>query len=117
MDLDIIKTKNEPLMKRTSFEAKMVFSGKTPSRLEICKDLAKKLGTKEELLSVKKINTNYGSERANINGYYYDDADTLAKLENKHIKMRHLSTAQRKEEKEKIKAAKLAAAPVAKKKK
>jgi ribosomal protein S24E len=48
MDIEVLKKSNEPLMHRTHFEAKVVFSGKTPSRIEMIKDLCHKLSSKED---------------------------------------------------------------------
>jgi len=109
MDIEILKKQDEPLTKRQYFEAKLVFEGKTPSRLDIKKDLAHKLGTKENLTVVRKILNDYGSERAMISGYAYADETTLTKLENRYVIVRHLSKAEQTAEKEKVKAAKQAA--------
>lgn len=113
MDIQITTKKEEPLMKRTSFEAKIVFEGKTPSRTDMRKHIADKLGAKEHMTIIRKIVTNYGSERAALSGFFYDDETIMKKLESQYVDLRHLTKAQQKEEREKIKAAKLAAAPAA----
>ncbi len=118
--IEIKKKTAEPLMKRTLFSAKMVFEGKTPSRLDIKKELAHALGAKPELLVVRKITTDYGSERAMLEGYFYEDETAMKTLENKHVLLRHLSTEEQKKEKDRLKEAKAAAksaAQAAKKKK
>lgn len=117
MDIEVKKQDKEPLMKRSYFEAKIVFNGKTPSRIDMKKELCKKLDSKESLTIIRKINTDYGSERAIILGYIYDNEEYLKKIENKHILLRHLPKAEQQAEKEKAKAAKQAAAPVTVKKK
>jgi ribosomal protein S24E len=119
MDIEVLKKSNEPLMHRTYFEAKVVFSGKTPSRIDMIKDLCHKLSSKENMTVIRKITTDYGSERAIMNGYFYDNDKTLQTLERKFVTLRHLTKAEQKSEKEKAKATKQAAAPVkgAKKKK
>ena len=120
MELEILSTKKEPLMKRTHFTAKVVFSGKTPSRIELKKDLVSKLGSKDNLTLIRTILADYGSERAKIEGFYYDDETIMNKIENRFVKLRHLGKAERNSEKEKIKQAKLAkkdAKKAAKKKK
>ncbi|MGV8140974.1 MAG: hypothetical protein ACP5NW_00880 [Candidatus Woesearchaeota archaeon] len=110
MDIEILKKNQEPLMHRTHFEAKIVFEGKTPSRTMMMKDLCTKLSSKESLTIVRKISTDYGSERALLDGYVYDTEDALKALENQFVKLRHLTKEQQKVEKDKIKAAKQAAA-------
>jgi small subunit ribosomal protein S24e len=117
MDIEILKKNHEPLMHRTHFEAKVVFEGKTPSRRDMMKDLCQKLSSKEGLTVVRKISTDYGSERALLNGYVYDDEKTMNILESQFVKLRHLTKEQQKAEKEKAKAAKQAVVPVVEKKK
>jgi ribosomal protein S24E len=97
-------------MQRTTFEAKLIFSGKTPSRTEIIKELCHKLSSKEPMTIIRKITTDYGSERAIISGFIYDNETILNKLETSATKLRHLSKSEQKVEKDKIKAAKQAAA-------
>jgi small subunit ribosomal protein S24e len=113
MDIEITKKEHEPLMKRTYFEGKLVFEGKTPSRIDIKKDLCHKLGSKDAMTAVRKIKTDYGSERAVFNGYVYEDEGQMKKLENRSTLLRHLTKAEQTAEKEKAKAAKQAAAPTA----
>lgn len=117
MDIEVLKQNKEPLMKRSYFEAKIVFQGKTPSRIDMKKDLCKKLESKDNLTVVRKINNDYGSERALIVGYVYDDEESMKKIENKHVLLRHLTKAEQQAEKERVKAAKQAAAPSSGKKK
>ena len=112
MDIEVLKKNHEPLMYRTYFEAKVVFSGKTPSRIDMIKDLCHKLSSKENMTVIRKITTDYGSERAILTGYFYDNEKTLQTLEREFVKLRHLTKAEQKAAKEKAKAAKQAAAPV-----
>lgn len=109
MDIEILNKKPEQLIKRTHFEAKVVFEGKTPSRIEMKKDLCTKLGSKDNLTIIRKIINDYGSERAKLNGYIYDDEATMNNIENRYVKLRHLAKAEQTAEKEKNKAAKQAA--------
>jgi small subunit ribosomal protein S24e len=117
MDIEVLKQSKEPLMKRSYFEAKIVFQGKTPSRIDMKKDLCKKLESKDNLTVVRKISTDYGTERAIINGYVYEDEATMKNIENKYVLVRHLTKTEQTAEKERVKAEKQAAAPAAKKKK
>lgn len=110
MDVEVLKKNHEPLMKRSYFEARVVFEGKTPSRLELMKDLCQKLASKNEMTIIRKIITDYGSERALLHGYVYEDSAIMGKIESNFVKMRHLSKAEQKTEKDKIKAAEQAAA-------
>jgi len=117
MDIEVTRKEDEKLLKRIAFEAKIVFQSKTPSRIDMKKDLCNKLGSKDTLTVIRKILTDYGSERAKISGYIYDDEATMKNLENKYTLLRHLNKAEQNAEKEKVKAAKQAAAPTSGKKK
>lgn len=108
MDIEVLNKSHEPLMHRTHFEARVVFEGKTPSRTDMIKSLCQKLSSKENMTIIRKINTDYGSERALMNGYVYEDEKTLNTLERQYMKLRHLSKAEQKVEKDKIKTAKQA---------
>jgi ribosomal protein S24E len=110
MDIEVLKKNHEPLMHRTYFEAKVVFEGKTPSRIDMIKNLCTKLSSKENMTMIRKINTDYGSERAIMNGYVYEDEKVMNQLERDFVKLRHLSKAEQKASKEKVKAAKQAVA-------
>ncbi len=112
MDIEVLKKNQELLMHRTYFEAKVVFAGKTPSRIELLKGLCTKLSSKENVTIIRKIKTDYGSERAILTGYVYDDDKSLQTLESKFVKLRHLTKAEQKSAKEKAKADKQAKAPV-----
>jgi ribosomal protein S24E len=114
MDIEVLKKNHEPLMHRSQFEAKVVFEGKTPSRVDMIKSLCAKLSSKESMTIIRKINTDYGSERAILSGYVYDDEKVMQKLENSFVKLRHLSKTEQKAEKDKIKTAKQAASAAAK---
>jgi len=117
MDIEVIKQSKEPLMNRSYFEAKIVFQGKTPSRIDMKKDLCKKLESKDNLTVVRKIDNDYGTERAVISGYVYDDEATMKNMENKHVLLRHLTKAEQVAEKERVKAERQVAAPASGKKK
>ncbi|HYD02747.1 MAG TPA: hypothetical protein VEC16_00455 [Alphaproteobacteria bacterium] len=117
MNIEVLGKNHEPLLHRTSFKANITFEGKTPSRSEMLKDLCSKLSSKENLTIVRRIDTLYGAEKAVLTGFIYDDEAKLNTLENSYIKLRHLTKAEQKAEKDKIKAAKQAAAAAKKAKK
>ena len=96
MDIEVLKKSNEPLMHRTYFEAKVIFEGKTPSRIDMIKNLCQKLSSKENMTIIRKIITDYGSERALMNGYVYDNEKTMDTLERRFVKLRHLSKTEQK---------------------
>jgi ribosomal protein S24E len=116
MNIEVLGKNHEALMHRTSFKATVTFTGKTPSRVDMIKDLCAKLSSKENLTIINRIDTEYGAEKALLSGFVYDDESKLNALENKFTKLRHLTKAEQKAEKDKAKAAKQVAAAAKKKK-
>ena len=90
MNLQVITDEKNPLFKRREITAKLGYEDKTPSRLEIRKEVAKKLGTKEELVIIKRIIPDYGTPAAKCEANIYDDEKSLKELEEKHMVNRHL---------------------------
>lgn len=109
MNIEITSKKQEPLMKRTEFNAKIIFEGKTPSRMDFRKELAHALGSKTEMTVIRKIDSSYGAESALVNGYFYDDENKMKDLERRYVLTRHLDKQGRIAEKEKLKEARNAA--------
>src|SRR3989338_10963024 len=105
MNIEVLKQQKEPLTRRSYFEAKVVFEGKTPSRLDMIKDLCAKLSSKQNVTIIRKIINDYGSERALLSGYVYEDEEILKRLEDRHFLLRHLSKQEQQAQKEKTKAA------------
>lgn len=83
MDLNITKQEKQPLLLRTEIIAEITFEGKTPSRYDLVKMISKKLKIKPELTLVKHIYTEFGSQKANVEAYTYEDAKVMGVLEKK----------------------------------
>ena len=83
MDLNITKQEKQPLLSRTEIIAEITFEGKTPSRYDLVKIISKKLKIKPELTLVKHIYTEFGSQKANVEVYTYEDAKVMGVLEKK----------------------------------
>jgi len=99
MNIQVLSDEKKPLFKRREITAKLGYEDKTPSRLEIRKELAKKLRVKEELVVVKRIKPAYGTPLAGLEINIYDDEKALKELEDKYMVNRHLA----KEKKEAVK--------------
>ncbi|KYK26244.1 hypothetical protein AYK26_05550 [Euryarchaeota archaeon SM23-78] len=91
MNIKIANDEKNPLFKRREVKAKLGYDNKTPSRLEIRKQIAKKLGVKEELIVVKRIKPDYGTPAAELEFNIYDDEKTLKEIEEEYMVSRHLS--------------------------
>ena len=94
MNLKIMQKKEEPLLSRIMVESEIVFDKATPSNQEVKTILAKDLGKDEKLLDIKGIYTLYGSRKAKVLCYAYDNEEIL-----KRIKIKPKKVAEKKEEK------------------
>lgn len=88
MELTILHQEVNPLLKRTTISANVKFETTTPSNLEVLQQISKKLGTKEELLVVKKIQTNFGQKQAKVTAVSYDSLKTKIESLTKHQKQK-----------------------------
>jgi len=85
MDIEILKQEKNVLLGREGIEAKVAYSEATPSRKNIRKELAKKIGKKEELVVVREIKTYFGSGMAKIYANAYDKEEDLKASEMESI--------------------------------
>lgn len=80
MNITITQQKNVPLLSRVDVEADLTYSGPTPDRNKIKKDLASKLGCKESLIVIRKIESiKYGFSQSRIQAFQYMDEKVMAK--------------------------------------
>ena len=89
MDIQVMKDEKKPLLKRRELSGRIGYEGKTPARLEIRKELAKKLNVKEELVMVKRVKPDYGSQSAKLEANVYDDENALKAVEFNYVLVRH----------------------------
>jgi len=81
MKVEIKNKTEEPLLSRQKIEATVAFEGPVPKRQDILQDIAAQTKAKPELVLVFKIDTHYGSQKANVLAYAYTDADAMSKIE------------------------------------
>lgn len=89
MNVQVLTDEKNALFKRRELTARLGYDNKTPKRLEIRKELAKKLGAKEELIVVNRIKPDYGTPAARLEFNIYDDEKALKELEGEHVLKRH----------------------------
>jgi ribosomal protein S24E len=104
MNIQITKDEKKPLLKRRELTGKIGYEAKTPARLEVRKELAKKLNVKEELVVVKRIKPDYGSQSAKLEADIYDDEKTLKDVEQNYMLVRHGAGEKKEEKKEGVAA-------------
>jgi small subunit ribosomal protein S24e len=97
MNLEIRKTKKNPVIGRDEITADLFFEGATPSRTNLLKDAAKKLNCPEDLLVIHKITTSYGDEKAEVSLHKYESKDALAKCEPKYMQKKHRGKEEKKQ--------------------
>lgn len=86
MDVEILQKIDNPLLNRVEIVTIVKHpNSSTPKREEIKKKLAAILGSKEELMVVRKILSVYGKPISRVYINVYKDENTLRRVEPKHI--------------------------------
>jgi ribosomal protein S24E len=89
MNIQITKDEKKPLLKRRELTGKIGYEARTPARLDIRKELAHKLNAKEELVVIKRVKPDYGTQSAKLEAYVYDDEKVLKAIEHKYMLVRN----------------------------
>jgi len=77
MEINITEEKDNPLLKRLELKAIVGFSGPTPSRKEIRKELAAKKEVNSELIIIDAINQQFGKNEVKVIAKIYKDAESM----------------------------------------
>jgi ribosomal protein S24E len=86
MELKIIADEVQKLLDRRNITGKLHFSGKkTPSRMWLIEELAKKLKVEKNLIVIKEIKTIYGSNTADFEAHIYDSLEKKDRIEPKYL--------------------------------
>ncbi len=94
MKLTIVEKKENPLLKRTDVVGRVVFEGSTPSNADIAAAIGQEV--KGEVV-VKKIDTHFSKQDADVVAVVYADVDAREKAERltKHIKKQREAAAKK----------------------
>jgi len=100
MEVKIISTKENPLLKRkkVDFRVEQGPKGKTPARLEVKKAIAAKLKISEEMVFVKKMRTMTGTNTAVGIANVYETVEQAKLIEPEYIRKRNSPPEEPKEE-------------------
>jgi len=100
MEVKIISTKENPLLKRkeVDFRVEQDPKGKTPARLEVKKALAAKLKINEEMVFIKKMRTLTGTNTAVGIANVYETVEQAKFVEPEYIRKRNSPPEEPKEE-------------------
>jgi len=81
MDITILKERETPLLARKRVTLEATYDAATPSRADLTKAVAKKVGAEEKLVSVRHIYTRFGKRKARIIAHIYSNEKDLTLLE------------------------------------
>ena len=100
MEVKIVSTKKNPLLKRKEVDFRMEQGpkGKTPERLEVKKAIAAELKINEDLVFVKKMKTMTGTNTAVGVAHAYETIEQAKFIEPEHIRKRNSPPEKPKEE-------------------
>ena len=109
MELQIIKDKTNPQLKRREASIKIISKG-TPSRIEVKNKLAAMANSRPELIVIEHLDTAFGKTELTGIANIYESEERLKQLANQHILARDVPVPK---EGEAAAAAPVAAAPEA----
>ncbi len=90
MNVTITEQKENVVLGRKEVTATVLFEGTaTPNRKDIQKELAKQLGSKEDLTIVNTIKTVFGNAKAIVSARAYNDEESMLAVERKNLVEKH----------------------------
>ncbi len=84
MELQVIKDKTNPLLKRREISLKISDKG-TPSRIEVKNKLAAMLNSKPELIVIEHLGTVFGKQEVLGAVSIYENEERLKQLAHQHL--------------------------------
>lgn len=87
MELQIIKDKKNPLLKRREVSLRIVNKG-TPSRTEVKNKLAALANSRPELIVIEQLNTFFGKQEIQGTASIYESEERLKQIAHQHLVVR-----------------------------
>ncbi len=84
MELQIIKDKANPELKRREISLKIINKG-TPSRIEVKNKLAALANSKQELIVIEQLNTVFGKQEVAGRASIYESEERLKQIAHQHL--------------------------------
>ncbi|MFA6888463.1 MAG: hypothetical protein WC254_03125 [Candidatus Woesearchaeota archaeon] len=81
MSIEVKKQNKLPLLNRERVTGYVHYDGVTPSRLDIKKELAKKINVKEGNVVVRHVYGKYGTQHSKLIAHIYNDEASMKKYE------------------------------------
>ena len=85
MEIEILKERKNPLLKRKEFFFTIKHEGATPRREEARKGLIKKLRSKQNLIVIDWLKTEFGKKETVGYAKIYESEERLREIEREHI--------------------------------
>ena len=98
--MTVTQTNDEPLLHRKKISLEVNFQAAVPSRMQLKTAVAKKQGAKENVVIVREFDTHFGDKKASVTAYVYENADSLNKIERKHMIKRNTAKEKKEEKKQ-----------------
>ncbi len=92
MDIQLISEKNNPLLNRREIVFKVLHDEATPSRKSIVERLAATMNSKEGLVMVDSLKTDFGKRETIGYAKIYENAERAKEVERNHIVERNTFT-------------------------
>ncbi len=90
MEIQVIEEKNNPLLNRREIIFRVIYDDATPSRKSIVDRLAATFNSKQGLVVVDNIKTEFGKRESIGYAKLYDSAERVNEIERPHIIKRNL---------------------------
>ncbi|MCS7103418.1 MAG: 30S ribosomal protein S24e [Candidatus Korarchaeum sp.] len=85
MELELVRKRENPLLKRDELVFRVRFKGGTPSRKEIREFIARQIGKSPANIFIRKVSTEYGKEEALVIAMAYHSRAMALMIEPKHL--------------------------------
>jgi small subunit ribosomal protein S24e len=92
MDIQVIQERSNPLLNRREIVFKVTYDEATPSRKSIVDKLAATMNSKQGLVIVDNLKTEFGKREGVGYAKIYDNADRVKQIERSHIVERNTFT-------------------------
>ncbi len=85
MDIQVIQEKNNPMLNRREIVFKVTYDEATPSRKSIVDRIAATMNSKQGLVIIDNIKTEFGKREGIGYAKIYENADRVKQVERPHI--------------------------------
>ncbi len=88
METEILNQQDNRLLERKEVKARISFSGETPKRKELKEAVCGKIGANPDLVTLRNVANEYGSQKVTVSVHIYENPKQLEKVEPRYAKKR-----------------------------